>query len=167
MSDAPLSRLDKIILLCATLGPVGHLPKAPGTWASAAALLLAPWLFLPLPLWYRIGVCALLLATGALIAQRAVRLLGAADPGCVVVDELVGQWVAFLPFHQPPWGPTMPWELLLLFALFRFFDILKPWPIRRIETLLPGGLGVMADDVAAGLYAAGAFALIRLGIGYF
>jgi len=108
-----------------------------------------------------------LLAAGALVSQRAARLLDAADPGCVVVDELVGQWVAFLPFHQPPWDAAAPWELFGLFALFRFFDIVKPWPIRRIEAMLPGGLGVMADDVAAGLCAAGAFALIRLAIAYY
>lgn len=154
--------LDRAALALATLGPVGRMPGAPGTWGSAAALLLAPWAFMPLPLPWRLGLLALVLGVGTCAAARAGRILGQEDPGCVVVDELLGQWTAFAPFHLSGWSPATPWELLALFTLFRFFDILKPWPIRAVERSVPGGLGVMLDDLVAGLCAAGAFFLIRL-----
>ena len=170
--------LDRVALAVATLGPVGRLPKAPGTWGSAAALLLAPFVFNPLPLPWRLGVLALILVLGAWAAARAEVLLGEKDPGCVVVDELLGQWTAFAPFHlatglatglttgltgwASSWNGATPLELLVLFGLFRFFDILKPWPIRSVEAGVPGGLGVMLDDLVAGLFAAGVFTLLRL-----
>jgi phosphatidylglycerophosphatase A len=164
---SPATRMmDRAALSIATLGPVGRLPGAPGTWGSAAALLFAPWLFTPLPLGWRLGALACILALGAWAAARAEDVLGQEDPGCVVVDELLGQWTAFAPFHLSAgltgWTATTPWELLGLFALFRFFDILKPWPIRAVERNVPGGLGVMLDDLVAGLFAAGVFAVIRL-----
>lgn len=158
--------LDRAALAIATLGPVGRLPKAPGTWGSLASLLLAPWLFMPLPLGPRLGLLALILLVGTWAAARAERVLGAKDPGCVVVDELLGQWTAFAPFHLTAQASfstgAAPWELLLLFGLFRLFDILKPWPIRSVEAGVPGGLGVMLDDLVAGLFAAGVFTLLRL-----
>ncbi|MDO9081770.1 MAG: phosphatidylglycerophosphatase A [Humidesulfovibrio sp.] len=169
-----LSRIDRVALSVATLGPVGRLPLAPGTWGSAAALLLAPWVFSPLPLAARLGLLALILGLGAWAAARAERILGDKDPGCVVVDELLGQWTAFAPFHLSAelsgwpfgwtygWTGAMPWELLALFGLFRFFDIVKPWPIRAVDKSVPGGLGVMLDDLVAGLFAAGVFAVVRL-----
>ncbi|MDP3425825.1 MAG: phosphatidylglycerophosphatase A [Humidesulfovibrio sp.] len=158
--------LDRAALAIATLGPVGRLPLAPGTWGSAVALLLAPWVFIPLPLLWRLGVLALILLAGAWAAARAEVILGEEDPGCVVVDELLGQWTAFAPFHIftgfSGWTATTPWELLTLFGLFRLFDILKPWPIRAVERSVPGGLGVMLDDLVAGLFAAAVFLPIRL-----
>ena len=161
--DGPL---DRAALAIATLGPVGRLPVAPGTWGSAVALLLAPWVFIPLPLPWRLGVLALILVVGAWAAARAEVILGEEDPGCVVVDELLGQWTAFAPFHVftgfSGWTASTPWELLALFALFRLFDILKPWPIRAVEKSVPGGLGVMLDDLVAGLLAAAVFLPIRL-----
>ena len=157
-----LRGLDRLALAIATLGPVGRLPKAPGTWGSAAALVLAPWCFLPLPLAGRLGMLAALLGLGTWAASRAGRALGDEDPGCVVVDELLGQWTAFLPFHLSGWTSAMPWELLALFGLFRFFDILKPWPIRTVERRVRGGLGVMLDDLLAGAFAAASLLLIRL-----
>ncbi len=164
-STAPTG-LDAIALAIATLGPVGRLPVAPGTWGSAAALVLAPWVFIPLPLLWRLGVLAFILVVGSWAAARAETLLGEKDPGCVVVDELLGQWTAFAPFHLfagfSGWTATTPWELLILFGLFRLFDIVKPWPIRAVERGVPGGLGVMLDDLVAGLFAAAAFLPIRL-----
>jgi phosphatidylglycerophosphatase A len=158
--------LDRAALAIATLGPVGRLPLAPGTWGSAVALLLAPWIFIPLPLPWRLGVLALILVGGAWAAARAEVILGEEDPGCVVVDELLGQWTAFAPFHIfsgfSGWTAATPWELLTLFGLFRLFDILKPWPIRAVEKSVPGGLGVMLDDLLAGLFAAAVFLPIRL-----
>ena len=166
--------LDRAALAVATLGPVGRMPKAPGTWGSLAALLLAPFVFNPLPLPWRLGVLALILVLGAWAAARAEVILGQEDPGCVVVDELLGQWTAFAPFHlatemtggatswTSSWNGTTPLELLVLFGLFRLFDIVKPWPIRAVERSVPGGLGVMLDDLVAGLFAAAVFIPIRL-----
>lgn len=139
----------------ATLGPVGRIPWAPGTWGSAAAVLLAPFCFVPLPVW---GRCMLLLAVfvvGTWVSGRAERALGRKDPGCVVIDELLGQWTALLPLTVPDIIHTPRlWEFALAFVLFRGFDILKPFPIRQVERSLPGGLGIMADDFVAGLIAA-------------
>jgi len=157
-----LSKLpDKLAVFVATLGPVGRMPKAPGTWGSAAALAAAPWCFVPLPLGGRLAALCLVLGAGTWAAARAEKALGRKDPGCVVVDELLGQWTAFAPFHLSGWTQAMPLELLALFCLFRFFDILKPWPIRAVERTVPGGLGVMLDDLVAGVFAAASFALIR------
>lgn len=153
---------DRVALFLATLGPVGRMPKAPGTWGSLAALVAAPWCFSPLSLPLRAGALFLVLAVGTWAAGRAEKVLARKDPGCVVVDELLGQWAAFAPFHLAGFTTATPWELLALFVLFRFFDILKPWPIRAVERSVPGGLGVMLDDLAAGLMAAASFALIRL-----
>lgn len=161
-----LTPLDNVAVFIATLGPVGRLPKAPGTWGSLAATAVAPWCFMPLPLPARLAALALVLGLGAWAASRAEDALGRKDPGCVVVDELLGQWTAFAPFHLADPGQTMPQsmplDLLTLFALFRLFDILKPWPIRAIDRGVPGGIGVMLDDLLAGVFAAGAFAVLRL-----
>ncbi len=81
--------------------------------------------------------------------------LGRPDPGRIVIDEVCGQLIA-LAFLPPGWVPAG-----LAFALFRFFDIIKPWPIRRLERL-PGGWGIMADDVGAGLAAAALTRLVLL-----
>lgn len=158
--NAPGSMADAAAVFIATLGPVGRLPGAPGTWGSAAALAAAPWCFMPLPLAGRLAALALVLALGTWAAARAETALGRKDPGCVVVDELLGQWAAFLPFHLSGAGQAMPLDLLGLFALFRFFDILKPWPIRAVERSVPGGLGIMLDDLLAGVFAAASYAAI-------
>jgi phosphatidylglycerophosphatase A len=162
MSAAPVPFTGRLALFLGTLGPVGRMPKAPGTWGSAAALVAAPWCLMPLPLAARAGVLCLILIAGAWAAGRSEILLGRKDPGCVVVDELLGQWAAFTPFHLSGWSQAMPIDLLALFALFRLFDILKPWPIRAVDRGVPGGLGIMLDDLLAGVFAAGTFALIRL-----
>lgn len=155
------STLDAVALSIATLGPVGRMPKAPGTWGSAAALVVSPWLFQPLPLPARCVALVAVLAVGTWAAGRAGKVLGKEDPGCVVVDELLGQWTAFAPFHLGSFTGSTPWELLALFGLFRVFDILKPWPIRWADSKVRGGFGVMLDDVLAGLMAAAIYALVR------
>jgi len=126
---------------------LGLVPLAPGTAASAVAA--AGWMLalrgLPGPV-YVLLVAALFLAGAAASSSRAAEL-GRTDPGRIVVDEVCGQLVAsaFLPGTWLSAG--------LSFALFRVFDIIKPWPIRRLERL-PGGWGIMADDIGAGLAAA-------------
>jgi len=139
---------DKLALHAATLGPAGRMAVAPGTWGSLAAAVLAPILFLPLPLWGRMLALALIFPLGAWCASRAEVVLGRKDPGCVVVDELWGQWIAllFLPAQDTFW-------IIPAFALFRIFDIVKPWPVRASERWLPHGWGIMIDDGFAGLYA--------------
>ena len=146
-----------IFLGIATLGGIGNLPKAPGTWASAVATLLAPIVFLPLPGALRITVALGVYLVGVQAASRTEVLLHRHDPGCVVIDELLGQWVALLatPSHAP-W-----WELLLAFVLFRLLDITKPWPICTLERRMAGGHGIMLDDVAAGIMALGILVLQR------
>lgn len=139
---------DRLSLLVSTLGPVGKMPCAPGTWGSAAALMAAPLLFLPFPLFWRIVILAVVFVGGGLAATRAERLLGTKDPGCVVIDEVLGQWMTLLPLAAPS-----PFELLLGFVLFRTFDILKPQPVRASERWLPDGYGIMIDDALAGVYA--------------
>ncbi|WP_199244298.1 phosphatidylglycerophosphatase A [Pseudodesulfovibrio cashew] len=139
---------DKLALAIATLGPIGNFPKAPGTWGSLAAVIAAPWLFLAFPPPGRLLILAFVFAVGTWASSRAESILVKKDPGCVIIDEVFGQWLALLCFTAMPL-----WQLGLGFLLFRLFDIFKPWPIKRVETILPGGLGVMADDGVAGLYA--------------
>ena len=141
-----------IILGFCRLGVAGLSPIMPGTCGTALACLLAPWCFLPLSPWARLGLLALLFVLGALAATRAEILLGRSDPGEVVIDELVGVWLVLLPFAYTT--ESVPWDLLLLaFLLFRFFDMVKPWPVRASERWLPAGWGVMLDDVVAGCLA--------------
>ena len=157
---ASQSPLDTFATALATLGPVGHFPKAPGTWGSLAAIIAAPWLFLSMPLWWRILVLAAILAVGTWACGRAEKVYGKKDPGCVVADELFGQWLTLLFF------PGLPlWYLALGFVLFRLFDIFKPWPVKWAETAFPDGLGVMIDDGVAGLYALGCLHAVAAIIG--
>lgn len=139
---------DKFATAIATLGPIGHFPKAPGTWGSLASVVAAPWLFLPFPFWGRILILVGVLAMGTWACSRAEKVIGMKDPGCVIIDELFGQWLTLLFFSGISIG-----YLILGFILFRAFDIFKPWPVKWAETAFPGGLGVMIDDGVAGLYA--------------
>ena len=86
---------------------------------------------------------------GGLAAGRAEVILGQKDPNRINIDELMGQWLTFLPFAS-----LGPWQLALGFLFFRIFDILKPWPVRQSEHWLPGGFGIMIDDAVAGIYGA-------------
>lgn len=147
--------LDKFAVALSTLGPVGHFPKAPGTWGSLASVIAAPWLFLSMPLWWRILALLAILAVGTWACGRAEIHYAKKDPGCVVVDELFGQWLTLLFMPGLHVG-----YLLLGFVLFRIFDIFKPWPVKWAETAFPGGLGVMVDDGVAGLYAMACLHLI-------
>ncbi|HXW91809.1 MAG TPA: phosphatidylglycerophosphatase A [Terriglobales bacterium] len=131
---------------------IGHLPWAPGTWASLVTTLF--WWFLSSvlrPSWQ--SAAALLLSglatgLGVLSATSVARETGDKDPRSVVIDEVAGQLIAFIAI------PASWKSLLLGFILFRGFDIVKPPPVRQLEQL-PEGLGIVMDDVAAGVYAFG------------
>ena len=138
---------SRLVLFFCRLGPAGRSPWAPGTCGTFEALVLAPFLFLPLGLAGRLFLLAVLFVAGSLAATRAEELLQRKDPGEVVIDELVGAWIAILPF-------AFSWTLMLCaFVLFRFFDILKPWPVKASENWLPAGWGVLVDDVVGGVMA--------------
>jgi phosphatidylglycerophosphatase A len=141
----------------ATVGGLGELLPAPGTTvgslvAAAAFVILArgaPAAMLPVAATALVVLLPLSVwACGAEAARR-----GVADPGPVVLDEVVGQWLALTVLAAATAAPPSLGSIGVSFLLFRAFDILKPWPIARLERL-PGGWGVVADDLAAGLAAA-------------
>jgi phosphatidylglycerophosphatase A len=137
-------------VLLATWFGCGRSPVAPGTVGSAAAVAIAIVLheYAGLAPWHFAVLAALLFVPAVWAAGAAAREAGVEDPGFVVVDEVVGQWIALAG------AQTLNWKsYLAAFALFRLFDIWKPYPVRRLEAL-PGGLGINADDAMAGIYAA-------------
>ena len=140
-------------MILATLGPVGFLQPAPGTWGSAAAVVLAAILAMLSP-WLLEIATLLVCLLGVLAAGRYQTVTSRLDAPEIVIDEVAGQWIALL---------AVPLDLrwfLLAFLLFRLFDIVKPGPVRMAENL-PGGIGVMADDIVAGMLAAACLLIIR------
>ncbi len=138
--------MDKIIMFLATGFYSGNLPKAPGTWGSLMALL--PWFFmrnLPLPTY--IGALGVIFVLGCILAGSAEKILDQADAGPIVIDEFLGLFITLIsaPPHIAAW--------LLGLLLFRFFDILKPFPCSWFDQNIHGGFGIMMDDVIAGFYA--------------
>jgi phosphatidylglycerophosphatase A len=143
----------------ATWFGLGYVPKGPGTAGSLGALAVA-WLLHeyagvgPLPL-AALGIA--LAIPGIWAAGAVAKEIGRKDPQIVVVDEVVGQWITLAGASQLNWK-----SWLAAFALFRLFDIWKPPPVRQLERL-PGGVGIVADDAMAGLYAA----LVLFAAGWF
>lgn len=154
---AKMSLSDRLILAFCRVEPAGLSPKAPGTMGSLVAILLSPFVFMPFSLPARLAIVLAVFILGGLAATRGEVLLGKKDPGSIVIDEVLGQWIAVLPFASLLW-----WELALAFGLFRLFDIAKPWPVKASENWLPKGFGIMIDDVFAGLYAMLALYLLKL-----
>jgi phosphatidylglycerophosphatase A len=139
----------------ATFFGLGLAPLAPGTVASAAAAVIFKLALHDLR-WPLYGVLVIILFfAGVAVSAAHASELGRPDPGRIVVDEVCGQLIA-LAFLPPGWLPVG-----IAFALFRFFDIIKPWPIRKLEKL-PAGWGIMADDVGAGLAAAAVARVVLL-----
>jgi phosphatidylglycerophosphatase A len=138
--------MRRLAILLATWGGVGFSPFAPGTAGTLAAIpiflllsLLPLWIYLPCVL----GIA--LLACWA--AEAAERIFHEKDPHCVVIDEAVGLFITMTAL-------PVTWTYLVAgFVLFRVFDIIKPPPIRLVERRVPGGYGVVLDDVVAGIYA--------------
>ena len=137
---------DPVMLLAFGLG-TGLAPKAPGTFGSLFGLALA-WWTLPLGFELRLMVAIALIASGFWLCGEAARRIGVHDHPGIVWDEIAAMYLVLL--AAPPeiiaWG--------LGFALFRLFDIWKPWPIRDLDHRLGGGPGIMLDDIVAALYAA-------------
>jgi phosphatidylglycerophosphatase A len=168
---------DYVAIGVATCG-VGFIPLAPGTWGSAVGVLLyfgighaaqgyfdyvvtrgadlSPQIFQALLTTVLLLVIFVVSLAGTWAGTRAEKLLGKKDPGSVVVDEVAGQLVTFL---FVPWD-TRALALVAGFVAFRVFDIWKPYPVRRLEGL-GGGLGIMADDLLAGFYAAALLSVIN------
>jgi len=136
----------------ATCFGVGHVPWAPGTAASLVALPFA-WALGSLN-WYvlavAIGVVTLL---GIWACGSHAKAAGLVDPSECVIDEVAGQWLALIPVAIVRTGAFGWRPFVMAFFLFRLFDMLKPWPVSAAEHL-PGGFGIMADDITAGAIAA-------------
>lgn len=137
-------RIPVISLAVATVGGIGYAPVAPGTFGSAAGLVV--WWLLPHTTGAQAAAIVILFAIGCWAGSAAERFYGQTDPGHVVIDEVVGVLVTL--FMNP-----VAWRgAIAAFVLFRIFDVIKPYPSNRLEGL-HGGLGVMADDAMAALYA--------------
>lgn len=136
-----------IILLC-TFFRIGNIPKASGTAASFAALFPA-WLIASWFGKYTLMISALvILVVGIWATKKYLETSESKDPKEVVIDEVVGQWIALSMM------PLTIHAYIIGFIAFRFFDILKPWPVSFFDKRLKNEYGVMLDDVAAGLYPA-------------
>ncbi len=175
----PSGIVDYIALALTTFG-VGYIPGAPGTYGSAVGVgiylfviqLAEQWTkpsvgFVPKPDWktgaeiWAIGCLFIVLFSLLAIwaSGRAIPLLGNEDPSEAVVDEVLGQLITFMfiPFFSPFGGHMV--YVVIGFVLFRLFDILKPYPINRLQDL-PAGIGICMDDIVAGIYAGVTLALI-------
>jgi phosphatidylglycerophosphatase A len=150
MADSAASRAPLWATLTATFFGLGHMRPGPGTWASAATMLLWAALAHALPYPSRtpvlIALALVITLVGIPAATRVARASARKDPRFVVIDEVAGQLISLI-------AVPLEWKTFLAgFILFRVFDILKPPPVRQLERL-PEGTGIMLDDVAAGIYA--------------
>jgi phosphatidylglycerophosphatase A len=138
--------MKSLVMAIATGCWVGNLPKAPGTWGSLFALL--PWLLIKdfsLPVY--LLTLLLVFIIGFFAAGSAEKILDRADAGPIVIDEILGMFITLT------LAPNNPIAWLLGFLLFRLFDIIKPFPVSWFDQRIHGGIGIMMDDVVAGIYA--------------
>ena len=144
--------------LVATGFGFGHLPWVPGSWGSLLALVCG-WEIATAGGRIALAAAAIIgFALGCWASARVAAASGLHDPRFVVIDEIAAQWLVLV---------AMPLDgrwYAAAFLLFRVFDIVKPWPIRLVERRVPGGLGIMLDDVMAAIYA---LALLLIGAGVF
>jgi len=134
----------KINLFLATGFGSGYFPKAPGTVGTAVAII--PWYFLQtLDLYYYSLVILVSSVAGIYICDQADKAMASHDNKRIVWDEFCGFWITMFAI------PFSPSALIIGFVLFRFFDIVKPWPIKWIDRNVHGGVGVMSDDIVAGI----------------
>lgn len=162
LSAVELKRVD--VLWASALG-IGFLRPAPGTWGSVAAALV--WWLTPLSTQsaaVQLLVCVVYFLSGWWVSARICRRYQVADASQIVADEVVGMWLALalLPVQHQQW-----WWVLLALLLFRWLDIAKPSLIGWLDREVKGGLGVMADDVLAGLLAGLVTLAVVMGFAYF
>ena len=137
---------DRLVLTLSSALGLGYLPKAPGTWGTLMGIPLW-WALSGLSWWAYAVATAGMIGVAIAVAERADQIYGEHDRGEIVIDEVVGLMVTAI-------GIPLSWpSVVAAFVLFRFFDIVKPPPVRWIDEKLGGGAGVVLDDVAAGLYA--------------
>ena len=134
---------DKIVKFITTFGFIGYLPLAPGSMASIAGGLIAIYLSHSLLTYFAVWIIITVL--GFVASDRMEAISGKKDPGCIVIDEVSGIMIAF--FMLPHTTPVM----VTAFFLFRAFDMFKIYPVNKLESL-KGGVGVMMDDILAGVY---------------
>ncbi|MEW6775250.1 MAG: phosphatidylglycerophosphatase A [Bdellovibrionota bacterium] len=149
LSNAPYMKLrptERFAVLVASLGGAGYVPKAPGTMGTLVSIPLVYYGMGPLSLVGRLLLVAAATALAVWSAGVAVRVWGEEDCPRIVVDEMAGFMISLIPF------PIQAGTILAAFALFRLFDIAKPWPCRQIDRNMEGGAGVVFDDLAAGVY---------------
>jgi phosphatidylglycerophosphatase A len=149
----PAALREPVHLLALGFGS-GLAPVAPGTFGSIVGLLLA---LLVLQAGWWAAACAALLASlgGVWICGESARRLGVHDHPAIVWDEIAGMMIVMLA------APATWWGVALAFALFRLFDVWKPWPIREVDHGMRGGAGIMLDDILAALWAVAVLLLIR------
>lgn len=155
---------DRLAVLLGTGLGVGFFPFAPGTvgslWGPVLIAGMLRWQLSPVVY----GLLAIgFIALGIPICTRAARSLGQEDPGSVVFDEIAAFWLVFAP-HWCGVFEFSWFSAIAGFGLFRVFDIAKPWPVKRLEHF-PEGLGIMADDLMAGVYAGACLALAEVAWG--
>jgi|SRR3989338_2495644 len=134
---------DKLVKFIATFCFIGYVPLAPGSAASIAGGLIAIFLFPSLAIY--VAVWLIITILGFIASDRMEAIMGKKDPGCIVIDEVSGIMISF--FLLPPTTSV----LITAFFLFRAFDMFKIYPVNKFEPL-KGGVGVMMDDIIAGIY---------------
>jgi len=135
---------DPWVLLCTGFG-VGFLPRVPGTWGSLLGIGLWWVVFHELGPAVSILVVGLAIGFAWLVIRQTCRAYNVEDEPAIVIDEIVGQWIALL------WVPRSLWVVCLAFLLFRFLDISMPWPVSWADRSVRGPLGILLDDVIAGM----------------
>ena len=146
---------EKILLYLsrfAEVYPIGHSKYAPGTMGSLIGVLICYFLILNLDIKFYLIFLLIFIIVSYLLCEAHLKLHNKKDPKEVVIDEVSGQFIAILGCVQSEKSTYMFLSLLLSFILFRFFDITKIGPIKKFENL-PNGIGIMADDIIAGLFA--------------
>ena len=141
-----MSSRDKAVVCLATGFYTGNIPLAPGTFGTLPGLLLCFFLA-GTSLSEAMLTALILIGFSIWIAGEAEKIIGTRDPGCIVIDEIAGMVVSLVGI------PFTFYTAVAGFLLFRFFDIVKPIPIRTVDKNLHGGVGIVLDDVLAGIFA--------------
>ena len=140
--------VNAAVKVLATAFGAGYSPVAPGTCGTAVTVPIV-WALASFSIWQWALACVAITALGIAVAHRADRVWGTHDSQRIVIDEVAGYCITMLPVDRGHWAP-----LAVGFVVFRFFDIVKPPPVRWIDQTLPGGWGVVLDDAAAGVMGA-------------